>query len=289
MQSIPRPSGGRRMRTIVGIALVVALGTGAAVAATAPANAAADVVVRNSLPVRGGTALIFNGAQVGSAFSPDQECTAGPVLRASGILSSLTQYQRAVRYVATAGHCASAVGQVVRVNDVNVGTVQWISTQSDLAIVRIEPTSTRYTQCHHTSGGFLRCQIVVNWLPRAGGQVILGYNRVGRESFLPVQGTGTPAARELFCITGARTGSDCNYRSVPTPPGSDLRPHEVVAENPNQHRAPGDSGAPVVSRSGLVYGVFVAGGDPGPAENLGAYIPISELFREQPSYRLAID
>ncbi|MWJ23551.1 serine protease, partial [Clavibacter michiganensis subsp. michiganensis] len=101
-------------RSLIVICVTIASALGCCVVA-APAQAV-DRVARNSLPVRAGTRLVFSDSQ-GPARSPDYECTAGAVLTGSGILSRISPYQRAVRYVVTAKHCGGR-GAHVRVGDV---------------------------------------------------------------------------------------------------------------------------------------------------------------------------
>lgn len=70
----------------------------------APAQAV-DRWARSQLPVHAGSALVIAGAQSGFAHGTDQDCTAGPVLKGTGLIANLSQYQRAVRFVAIPKHC----------------------------------------------------------------------------------------------------------------------------------------------------------------------------------------
>lgn len=276
----------RAIRAFGGVAVIVAA-VGSSVALGSPAYAAPDYAVRRALPVQAGTELTFPGAHSGPFSSPDFNCTAGPVVRATGFLSMLSPYLRAVRYVVTAGHCASSVGQHVKVGETDIGTVSWISTQSDLALVRVEPPSTRRTQCDHTSGGFPRCGIVVTRQPGAVGRVITGYNRAGQEASLPVSGSGAPTPRELFCASGRSTGSNCTFESVANPPRSNAQAHTMIAESSDSNMATGDSGGPVYSRSGRIYGVLTDVGTLGrPGERLIGYVAITQFFAERSGYAL---
>ncbi|WP_369076222.1 trypsin-like serine protease [Curtobacterium poinsettiae] len=269
------------------VAMIVAFAAPAVISESADA---ADSLARNSLPVRAGTQLVFAGTRSGPHFSPDAVCTAGPVVRSTGIFARLSQYARAVRYVVTAGHCASETGQTVRVGTVSVGAVTWISGRYDLALVRIEPLSSRHQQCHSTSGGFVRCHIVVDWQPRASGQVILIRNRAGHEQSVAVQGTGTPAPREIYCVSGRSSGVICSFRSVPKPPDLEPGAGQAFSETFGANTSDGDSGGPVVSQSGRIYGVHVQGGDPESRfPTIEAYIPIGLFFREQPAYEVVRD
>ncbi len=111
-----------RINRILFVAVVSVLSVLGCCVAAAPAQAV-DRIARVSLPVRAGTHLIFSDSQ-GPARSADYDCTAGAVLTGSGILSRITPYQRAVRYVVTAKHCGGR-GAHVRVGDVQVGSVIW--------------------------------------------------------------------------------------------------------------------------------------------------------------------
>lgn len=274
------------MAAIVGAVVIGAL-MASNVALASPAQAAPNYAVRRSVPVQAGTEIIFPGAHSGPASSPDRVCTAGPVMRATGILSRISPYLRAVRYVVTAGHCASAVGQHVRVGETDIGTVSWISNQSDLALVRVEPTSTRRTQCFHTSGGFPRCAINVIWNPRAVGRVIFDYNRSGHEASLAVVGSGAPTAREQFCASGRSSGSLCAFETVVVAPNSKVPAHTTIAQSYDSNMATGDSGGPVLSRGGRIYGVLTDVGNPdGTGEGLIGYVAISQFFAERSGYAL---
>ncbi|RIJ45048.1 hypothetical protein DZF93_00465 [Clavibacter michiganensis subsp. insidiosus] len=238
--------------------------------------------------MKAGTQLIFEGSQAGFAHSSDMACTAGPVLRASGFFSNLTASAQAFRYVITAGHCAS-VGQAVRVADTQVGKVTWVSGQSDLALVRIDPYASRSPQCFPTTLGHHHCQIVTHYEPRATGQVILARNRLGQELPLPVTGSGVPQPREIYCVSGAQSGVNCTFVSIPTPAGLNLGAHVLTSETHGAATTVGDSGGPVVSRSGKIYGIHVDGGRSGSQdESIEGYIPISQFFHEQPGYALVI-
>jgi hypothetical protein len=280
---VPRPPL-RRARPAAAFLAVLAVVLGM-LSIASPAQAV-DPFVRSSLPARAGTRLAFEGMQSGPRFVPDGTCTAGAVLRGTGLLSQVTPYQRAVRFILTAGHCAE-LGQKVRVGDVEIGTVTWVSGQSDLAIVRVEPISTRRRHCGPTSGAGIRCDIAVVYEPRAVGEVILVHNRVHQEASIPITGIGTPQPREIFCISGHVTGILCAFRSLGASASLPLQPHQVASESAGPMTTFGDSGAPVVSRGGTLFGIHAQGGAPGtPDAQLEAYVPIDQFFREQRGYAL---
>ncbi|CAM98538.1 trypsin-like peptidase domain-containing protein [Clavibacter michiganensis] len=273
-----------RINRILFVAVVSLLSVLGCCVAAAPAQAV-DRIARVSLPVRAGTHLIFSDSQ-GPARSADYDCTAGAVLTGSGILSRISPYQRAVRYVVTAKHCGGR-GAHVRVGDVQVGSVIWESSDADLSIVRIEPLQTTRRSCYPTSAG-IRCTLVNDYEPRASGEVFGARNRSGQESSVQVAGTKVPADREIFCTSGAITGILCNWVSAPPPRGLEIGSHQVVAETFSAATRQGDSGGPVVSRDMKIIGVICDGGLPGSGDDTYmSYLPISVLFREQPYYILA--
>ncbi len=270
-------------RSLIVICVTIASALGCCVVA-APAQAV-DRVARNSLPVRAGTRLVFSDSQ-GPARSPDYECTAGAVLTGSGILSRISPYQRAVRYVVTAKHCGGR-GAHVRVGDEQVGSVFWESSDADLSIVRIEPLQTTRRSCYPTSAG-IRCTLVNDYEPRASGEVFGARNRSGQESSVPVAGTKVPSEREIFCTSGINTGLMCNWVSIPPLRGTHRGPEEVEAETFSAGVLPGDSGGPVFSRDMKIIGIMRKRGNPGTAaETYMTYYPIDALFRREPYYVLA--
>ncbi|WP_080939422.1 trypsin-like serine protease [Clavibacter michiganensis] len=256
--------------------------------AVATPSQAVDAHARRALPIKAGTSLIFMGTNSGAFHSPDSTCTAGAVMFYNRFLYRIRPYDRAVRYVLTAKHCGS-MNQMVRVGDVQVGKVTWVSPTSDLALVRIEPDHTRSTHCFSGSTG-RHCSIVETYTPRAIGQVILAQNRGGQENTWPVRGSGAPGAGEKFCTTGQTTGVICDYQAAPTPARVMLQPNEVAAVTSSINNTVGDSGGPIVSPSGTIYGIeFAAFGAEQPLySNYMFYIPIAHAMRELPGYALVL-
>ncbi len=252
---------------------------------SAPANAV-DVAARTSLPVLAGSDLRIVATPSGPFYSRDVRCTAGAVLRATGLLANLTSYYRAVRYVATSAHCVT-LGQKVRVGNTEVGAVSWVSTDSDLALIRIEPTTSRSQYCYPISAGH-RCEIVLTYEPRAVGEVFLGRNRSGQESSIPITGTGIPSDREIYCTSGASTGINCSWTQTSPPAGIHIGPHQVTSRTSGANTGPGDSGGFVGSRSGTLYGIHSAGGGAinGQFADGESYVPIGVLLRERPTFAL---
>lgn len=249
---------------------------------------AVDGPVRRALPIKAGTSLTFIGTNTGPFHSSDTICTAGAVLFYNRFLFRIRPYDRAVRYVLTAKHCGS-MNQLVRVGDVQVGKVTWVSPTSDLELVRIEPDYSRSRNCYSTSAG-PRCGIIQSYSPRAVGQVILAQNRIGQESTIPMRGSGTPAAGQKFCTTGQTTGIICDFQSVRTPAVVHLQPYELSAVTSSINNTSGDSGGPVVSPSGTIYGIEVASfpADHAQYSNYMAYIPIAHALGELRGYALVL-
>jgi hypothetical protein len=210
------------------------------------------------------------------------------VLQATGLLSNVTDYQRAVRYVLTAGHCGN-VNDAISVytnpaGQVQVGTVIWKSGISDLEVIRIEPDSQRGQVCGVTSTGPF-CTITVTYTPRAVGRVMMSGG-----STVPVTGTGTPTDPEIFCTSGKSTNVLCTWHTyTPDPPLAGAAAGTAYAETTASNVDFGDSGGPVLSRSGgIVYGIMQAAGKPdGLHPTSMAYTAISQFFTEQSGYALA--
>ena len=254
--------------------------------AIASPSQAVDGAARGSVPIKAGTSLAMMGTNVGPFHSPDGVCTAGPVMYYARFLYRIRPYDRAVRYVLTAKHCAS-LNQMVRVGGVEVGKVTWLSPDTDIALVRIEPSYTRSRSCYSTSAG-PRCSILETYTPRAVGQVILAQNRSGQETSIPVTGSGAPSPGEKFCTSGQTTGIICDFTSLRKPPSMHLDTNELPALTSSINPAAGDSGAPVVSAGGTIYGIHtgnyqdVAGKFP---EFMG-YVPIDVALRQLSGYAL---
>ena len=228
------------------------------------------------------------GTNVGAFHSPDGVCTAGPVMYYSRFLYRIRPYDRAVRYVLTAKHCAS-LNQMVRVGGVEVGKVTWLSPDTDIALVRIEPSYTRSRSCYSTSAG-PRCSILETYTPRAVGQVILAQNRSGQETSIPVRGSGTPSMGQKFCVSGQTTGIICDFTSVRTPPGMHVESNETLAITSSTNPTASDSGAPVVSAGGTIYGIHTANyhDNYGEFPEFMGYVPIDVALRQLSGYALVL-
>jgi hypothetical protein len=267
----------RRAKSLVGGMVLMSLAV-VSMVVTGLSPAFAVDPGRQELPIVAGTELAF----------PTGNCTAGLVLVADGVLWNVTQYQRAVRYVLTAGHCGE-VNDAVGLNTASsgrkqVGKVIWKSGVSDLELVRIEPDSQRGETCSVTSTGPF-CTITVNYTPRAFGRVITTAG-----SQLSVTGVSAPSDTEIFCTSGKTTNFMCTWHTYTLDPpirGADAG--VVYAETTASNTDAGDSGGPVVSRSGGVnYGIILGGGNPdGREPTVMPYTPISQFSSEQSGYSLA--
>ncbi|WP_246865180.1 serine protease [Clavibacter sepedonicus] len=254
----------------------------------APAQAV-DRWARSQLPVHAGSALVIAGAQSGFAHGTDQDCTAGPVLKGTGLIANLSQYQRAVRFVAIPKHCGGRGPRGVFAGGTEIGSIIWESPDADLAIIRVEPRTTTSPVCH-TGSWASGCSLVSHYEQRASGDVFIATNRNGQELALPVTGTKTPSDREFFCISGSKSGARCTWENVARPPLFRVGSHELVAETYRGNLAHGDSGAPVFGRDRKIIGMAIGVGE----ENedfatYTAYIPIGYVLAEQPYYAVATD
>lgn len=235
--------------------------------------------IRQSLPIVAGTKLAYPGGS---------SCTAGLVLRWTGALSNLTTYQRAVRYVLTAGHCGG-VDTEVKVADVSVGKVIWKSGKYDLALIRVEPSATRHAVCSAPSSG-ISCSIAVDYTPRAVNKIILPSLHTRSEEPIPVTGTGAPSANEVFCTSGAATGVMCTWGKEHVAGWAHPIENDTFhyAETYSRNIVQGDSGGPVASAAGTVYGIIAEFGRPEThADTSMRYHSIDQFFSEQPGYALA--
>ncbi|CAQ01095.1 putative pat-1 homologue [Clavibacter sepedonicus] len=272
-----------RASSLIAVAVVVI----ASLTVAAPARAV-DFEARSETPIRAGSVITFyGGSGSGFAHPVDHHCTAGPVLVARGIISNFTEYLRAVRYVTIPVHCG-VQGQKAYAGDVEIGAVSWESPDADLAVVRVEPSAVRVSQCYHTSSG-PRCTIVTHYTPRAVGEVFVAVNRRGQELPLRVAGAKVPSDREVFCSSGMVTGVKCTWTTTPEPPGwRPTGPHELIARTSGGNVLNGDSGAPVVSQDAKIIGMVVGSGDDdGPYRTFMTYIPISYILQERSAFALA--
>ncbi|PPF30981.1 serine protease [Rathayibacter tritici] len=258
----------RRRIVLASLAVAVALiGAG-----TAPANAVSEF--REKTPLQAGSRVEL----------PRAYCTVGAVLSSTSWYSPMSPGIRKTRYVVLAGHCGNE-GDSVSVADQGViGRVIWESGTSDLEIARIDPIPRTNWNC--ASGSMIRhCDPYTTYSPRAIGNIFLR-DHTGRYVSMPFDGMGVPGENEVFCTSGAVSGVNCTWGIAPLPPRSP--PFLLAATTWTASTVSGDSGGPVASRGGRLYGIITDGALPASSRpDLMAYVPISRLFEEQRGYVLA--
>lgn len=230
----------------------------------APAVDAQDL--RDQIPIVAGTALELPGAHL---------CTAGAVLKSRSWSALAVPMRQATRYVVLAGHCAD-LDAPIKVGGQVVGSISWVSTTYDLEIAKIPPSTTQRPVC--TGAYHLHHCSIPPATPRAVGRVIL--NDGSTQRAVPVPGFGEPAVNELFCTSGAVSFVNCSFRLTSVKPSPPWRPGEVATRSYSVRSiAHGDSGGPVTSFGGRLYGIMVVGGD---NRNVGmmGYLPIALVLRD---------
>jgi hypothetical protein len=264
-----------------GLQATAALALCAAVVLVTATPASAYVEpIRTRVPIVAGTELQY----------PGTTCTAGLVVIRSSVLARLSPRSRATRYVVTAKHCGG-MGTRVSVRGAYVGSVSWVDPHADLALVRIDPEVEGQPTCAPTSQGF-HCTGSVSYRPRASGRVILTSLRTRSTEEVPVIGTGSPAADEVFCVSGKASGEECSWSlvpwaSVPWEPGHGIRePGEMAARSPNAIVYGGDSGAPIATPGGRVYGIL-QGDYFHLSTSVMIYTAVSQFFEDAGAYALA--
>jgi hypothetical protein len=262
----------RSLRTTSLLASAFLLCVGAVVVPTAPASAVE--FIRTRVPVVAGTELQY----------PGTSCTAGLVVVRTGVLNNITPAQRAVRYVVTAKHCG-AMGTRVSVRGQEVGYVSWVDPVEDLELVRIAPAADGQPTCAPSSQGF-HCTGITTFTPQASGRVVLETLRNRAIEAIPVTGTGAPADGEVFCVSGKVTGQSCTWRSAPWQRAYGERTPGEAAATGESLVLGGDSGAPVLSADGRIYGVL-EGDVHGLDVAAMIYTRISRFFADAGGYALA--
>lgn len=241
----------RRRASIAGLVLALVVGLG--VATTGPASAVE--------PLRTDPNNIVGGTQLDMPRVP---CTAAFVLSSIGFWDNLTAYRRAIRYVATTGHCGNE-GDVVKVGGSVVGKVYYKADDADLMLVRVVPTTRRSRYCHFEVKGYT-CTMIMHSAPRAFNRVIIYHPGLHGYATVPVVNYSDGAGNALFFCTSGIVGSyTCLWR--PISPPEPVREGEKTAEGPLGLGGPGDSGGPVFSStndrnplSGVtLYGMIVGG------------------------------
>lgn len=146
-----------------------------------------------------------------------------------------------------------------------------MSATDDVELVQVAPDITPPQGCFSSING---CFIGSIARPRAVGQVIMRVG--GSERPVPMRPPASPALGERFCTSGSTTGLNC-YWLVQEGRGGDAAA-QGFATNPLGLDF-GDSGGPVISLQGQLYGIIQRGGMEGPMAFM-RYMPIDQLFRQ---------
>lgn len=262
---------GRFRRLFLALAAVSVAG-GVISSGAVPANAVSEF--RMEVPINAGTRI----------ETPRGNCTVGAVLSSKSWYMRISARLKATRYVATAGHCGN-VGDDISVRQVGtVGKVIWKARVADLSIARIDPHPR--TTYHCTGDSRLHnCSPITTFTPRAIGNVFL-YDHTGEYASVPVAGSGAPEPNEKFCTSGAVSGVNCTWFLDPNEPL--YEPLVVGASTKRKGILDGDSGGPVLSQGGQLYGFISRSGQSGTRlVGFMTFVPISRLFEEQRGYELA--
>ncbi|AND17928.1 hypothetical protein C5C18_01685 [Rathayibacter tritici] len=229
--------------------------------------ASAEDQVRARFPIVAGTALTLPGGS---------ECTVGAVLSRVGPGSLVSPYVAATRYVLLAKHCSSGIGASIGLNHQNVGSVVWMSATNDVELAVIPPyTSPAPRACF---GSIQSCFAGSAVEPRAAGKVIMSTR--GGERAVPMRPPGSPAPGERFCTSGVDTGVNCNWVSEANRPVNWGHDEGLMARSTNaQGLEQGDSGGPVISEDGRLYGIIQRAGL-GEYVNLMQYMPIEQVLTQ---------
>lgn len=263
------PGAGRRILcTLAALSACVALLLTGAV----PAHAVSEF--RQQTPLQAGTRVEL----------PHGYCTVGAVLSVTSWYARLAPQIRTIRYVVLAAHCADEGESVSVGNQGVVGRVIWKSGLSDLEIAKIDPLPRVNWNCG--TGSMIRhCAPFTSYTPRASGTIFLR-NHAHRIVSMPFDGTGVPGENEVFCTSGAVSGVNCAWGIAVLPPGAP--PYLLGATTWLASVTQGDSGGPVASQGGRLYGIIADGArTTSERPDLMAYVPIARLFEEQPGYVLA--
>lgn len=252
-------------RTVALRAGICALALAALLGQAAPAATAQSL--RDQIPIVAGTSLGVEGAH---------RCTAGAVLQSRTWRSLVAPVARATRYVVLAGHCAS-LGEEITVGGQVVGTVTWISPTHDVEIAKIPPSMISRPLCSGASQ--LHHCTIANPTPKAVGRIILSNGSLPEA--LPIRGIGVPAFGERFCTSGAVSFTNCSFElEDEVPAWGTWRPDEMAARTHNGHNVvDGDSGGPVASMGGTLYGIILIGGTHRIAGIMG-YLPMDVILQD---------
>lgn len=250
----------RVMVLLVAVCCCATLATFGSAAPTAHAQS-----LRHQIPIVAGTAVGLVGAR---------QCTVGAVLKSRTWLSLATPFRQATRYAVLAKHC-TGVGRGIRVAGEVVGRVTWASSTYDVALATIPPSTVQRPLCSGASQ-LHRCTIPAA-TPRAVGRVII--TNLSQPQAVPVSGTGSPSPDELFCTSGSVSFVNCGFLPAGVPP-TGWGPGELAARTTNGRNViAGDSGGPVMSIRGTLYGMIALGGYP-TYPNMMGYLPIETILQD---------
>lgn len=189
-------------------------------------------------------------------------------------MSLASSFRQATRYAVLAKHC-TGLGREIRVGGEVVGTVNWASPNYDVALATIPPSRVQRPLC--TGASQLHHCIIRAATPRAVGRIII--TNVARPAAVPISGTGSPSPEELFCTSGAVSFVNCGFLPAGVPP-SGWGTGELAARTTNGRNVMfGDSGGPVMSIGGTLYGMIVLGGYPTYPDMMG-YLPVETIFQD---------
>lgn len=248
------------------LALVVAVCGCVTLATLGPAAPPAQAQsLRYQIPIVAGTALELPGAR---------QCTVGAVLKSRSWSSLATPFRKATRYAVIAKHCAD-VGREIRVIREVVGTVTWASPTYDVALATIPPSTVQRPICAGASQ-LHHCTIPAA-TPRAVGRIII--TNFSQPAAVPISGIGSPSPDQHFCTSGSVSFVNCGFLPAGVPPEG-WGTGELAARTTNgRNVVMGDSGGPVMSVGGTLYGIIVMGGFPVYPDMMG-YLPIETIFRD---------
>ncbi|CAQ01378.1 trypsin-like peptidase domain-containing protein [Clavibacter sepedonicus] len=254
---------------------MTALAAAALVLTTGAAPASAVSPLRLATPV-------MAGSQIRNASG--YKCTAGAVLKYDRWTTYFNSWEGATRYVVTAAHCGD-LNENVTLGSSVPGKVIWRDELHDLELIVVSPSTERAAVCSHTSAGEY-CRIVLTYHPQAVGRIITRDDNTWREQRTPLVATGEPDDR-VFCVSAIRAGVACGLVRTTTPAAiAAVHPGIRAAEDRSLDVQPGDSGGPVMSRSGTLYGFVSGGGIYGGVRKID-YMPWSVFAHLQPNYVLA--
>lgn len=242
------------------LALLAGICGTALLASLCPAAPAANAQsVRDQIPIVAGTALEVDGAH---------QCTAGAVLQSRSWISLATPIGRATRYVVLAKHCAD-FRDTISVDGQVVGRVTWLSPTHDIEIATIPPSVVQRPFCSGASQ--LHHCTIPPATPRAVGRIIL--SSAPTRGTVPVTGFGVPDVGEHFCTSGSVSYVNCGFVISDIPPVG-FPPGTQLARTVNgMSIQPGDSGGPVMSLSGRLYGIISMRGKNNYVGTIG-YVPM---------------